>query len=49
MKINRNKFSHKNMTKKLGEILNRHVVNQVPLTLPKLKKVEVGLPKLETV
>ena len=39
MEINRNDFSHKNMTKKLGEILDNHLKTQVNLTLPKLTKV----------
>ena len=39
MEINRNKFSHKEMTKKLGDILDNHIKTEVKLKLPKLQKV----------
>ncbi len=39
MDINRNSFSHKKMTEKLGEILDKYIKTEVKLKLPKLQKV----------
>ncbi len=54
MDINREKFSHSNMTKELGKLLDKFLPTfskAVNVTLPKLKKVtkEVKLPKLSKV
>ena len=40
MEINRGKFSHKKMTKKLGELLDTHLKTEVTLNLPQLTKVD---------
>jgi glycosyltransferase involved in cell wall biosynthesis len=57
--VNREKFSHDNMTKKLSEIMDEytsHISNPVELKLPKLKhinsedkKTRISLPKLTKV
>ena len=54
MNINREKFTHKKMTEKLGEILNNTAINDIPeqvsLKLPELKKTKktkIKLPKLK--
>ena len=54
MDINVEKFSHKSMTSKLSEILDKYVKISTPvkLKLPKLKKADgvdskVKLPRLE--
>ena len=58
MKKNREKFTLKNMSKKLDDIINSHLKGlpqQVELNLPKLKKVgntepsKIKLPKLKKV
>ena len=56
MEINRKKFNFDEMTKHLSLIFNKHIPEEVKLTLPKLKKEgsnnklpKLKLPKLKKV
>ena len=52
-RVSREEFNKVKMTEKFTEILDKYIVKQVPLQLPKLKKVEkkteIKLPKLKKV
>ena len=49
MEINRSKYTHKEMTEELKQILDKNIVSEVKVNLPKLKKVKKNPSKIKKI